>query len=310
MAEQRYDVLIVGAGAAGLTAAIYTRRKQLTTAIISPEVGGATALSSHIENYPGVGHLAGLELMERFKETALGLGAVHISAKVTKISVDKTFTLALSTGDAVTGRALIVAGGKVPRRLKVPGEDKFFGRGVSVCATCDAPLYRGKTVAIVGGGNAAVEAALEMSHIAKATYLIHRRNDFRADEITVAKLKQSPVQLLLGSQVTAITGTQVIRSATIRDASGITRELEIDGLFLEIGADTDPAIVAPFQQNAEHEIVVDRRQRTSIPGAFAAGDVTDVAYKQTVISAGDGALAALEAHRYLTLPAYRWPTQK
>lgn len=306
--KQPYDVLIIGGGAAGLSAAIYARRKQLKTAVVSQEIGGATTLSNWIENYPGAKPMPGIQLMEQFQTSARELGTDFITAKVTHITPGEIFTLKLDNETALQGRTVIVAGGKKPRRLNVPGESTFFGRGVSTCATCDAPLYKGKTVAIVGGGNAAVEAALELSEIAKATYLIHRRNEFRADEITVAKLKASPVQLVLESQVTEIIGDQFVRAVRVRDAAGKTREFAVDGIFLEIGADTDPAIVAPFSQTSDREIITDSRQRTNVPGAFAAGDVSDVAYKQTVISAGAGALAALEAHRYLTYPSYQWPS--
>jgi alkyl hydroperoxide reductase subunit F len=291
-----------------LTAAIYCRRKQLQTAIVSPAVGGATALSNWVENYPGVKPMSGMELMGQFKAGAVSLDAALVAAQVTAIRVGSPFRLELNTNGHISARAIIVSCGKVPRRLGVPGEDKFFGRGVSTCATCDGPLFKGKTVAIVGGGNAAVEAALELSAIAKKTYLVHRRESFRADEITVSKLGQTPVELLLNHEVVKITGEKFITAATIRRVdTAALRELEIDGLFLEIGADADAALVAPFRRNAQNEIIVDDRQRTNVRGAFAAGDVTTVAYKQTVISAGAGATAALEAHRFLTSPDYRWP---
>lgn len=307
MAEPLFDVLIIGGGAAGLTAAVYSRRKELKTAILSPETGGATALSNWVENYPGTAPMPGVELMERFSAAARALATTFFTAKVTAIAPGKTFTVTLSDGTAVSGQALLVAAGKVPRRLGVPGEDKFFGRGVSTCATCDGPLFKGKTVAVVGGGNAALEAALELNEIATKTYLIHRGETFRADEITIAKLAATSIEILRSHVVTEIKGDKFITAVSVRDLAGRVRDLAVGGLFLEIGADTDPAIVAPFALNAQQEIIVDDRQRTNVPGAFAAGDVTNVAYKQTVISAGDGATAALEAHRFLTSPAYQWP---
>lgn len=306
-----YDVVIIGAGAAGLTAALYTRRKQLTTAIISPAVGGATALSNWVENYPGAKPMPGLELMEQFKASALALDVSLIPSPVTAISIGQPFGVSLENGETIRGRTVIVSCGKIPRRLGVPGEDKFFGRGVSTCATCDGPLFKGKTVAVIGGGNAAVEAALELAKIAKKTYLVHRREAFRADEITVALLKDAPVQLLLHSAVVKISGERFITAATIRNLqTGARHDLPLDGLFLEIGADTDPKLTAPFRRNKQNEIIVDDRNRTNVPGIFAAGDVTNIVYKQTVISAGGGATAALEAHRYLTSPNYQWPTIK
>lgn len=303
-----FDVAIAGAGAAGLTAAVYTGRKALSTAVISPEVGGQTALSNHIENYPGVNAMPGVELMEQFRAGAVKFGAQIISARLTGFErTGKHFTLRLADGQQMTARALILTHGKVHRKLGVPGEDKFFGRGVSTCATCDGPLFKGKTVAIVGGGNAAVEAALELAVIAKRVYLIHRSAAFRADEISVAKLKTTPVELLLNTQVVEIKGDGFITGAAVRSADGTTRELPLQGIFIEIGWETDQALLdGKFRTNAADEIITDDRQRTSVPGVFAAGDITAVAYKQTVIAAGDGAVAALEAHRYLTSPGYRW----
>lgn len=252
--------------------------------------------------------MSGIELMEQFKRSALELGAKFLSAKVMAITPGKVFDLTLSTGRRIRGQTLIVAGGRIPRRLQVLGEDKFFGRGVSICATCDGPLYKGKTVAVVGGGNAAVEAALELSSLAKTTYLIHRRDTFRADEISVQKLKVSPVQLLMHHQVVEVKGDDVIRAVVVQElVSGIRREIALHGIFLEIGSDVNAALVTPFRSNENNEIIVDVRQRTSVPGAFAAGDVTNAAFQQTVIAAGAGATAALEAHRFLTNPDYVWP---
>lgn len=310
MAARPHDVMIIGGGAAGLTAAIYTMRQQLATMVVSPETGGATALSNWVENYPGTKAMAGLELMGQFTAQVAALDTPIVAAKVTAIKPGRPFHVTLGDGKILASRAIIITAGKVPRRLGVPGEDQFFGRGVSTCATCDGPLFKGKPIAIVGGGNAAVEAALDLVDLAQVVYLIHRRETFRADEITVAKLKQSAVRLVLNSQVTAVLGDRNVSGITVRDQANVTTTLAINGLFLEIGSDTDPVLVAPFAKNSAKEIVVDDRQRTDVPGAFAAGDVTNVAYKQTVIAAGDGATAALEAHRFLTVPGYAWPKRE
>ena len=307
MARELYDVLVIGGCAAGLTAAIYARRKELTVAVISPETGGATALSNWIENYPGSPPMAGLKLMEQFRTSAQQLGTEVVLSRVTAIETGETFTLTLDDRTWRRGRTLIVTSGKIPRRLNVPGENRFFGRGVSTCATCDGPLFKGKVVAVVGGGNAAVEAALELGAIARHVSLIHRRDRFRADEVTVAKLQRTGVERILNSEVIAVMGKPHLTGVRGRHAGGKVTTLPLQGVFLEIGADTDAALLSPvFAHNAQNEIIVDDRQRTSVRGAFAAGDVTNVAFKQTVISAGDGATAALEAHRFLTLPGYQW----
>src|SRR3990167_8640507 len=187
-----YDVIIVGAGAAGLTAAIYTCRKKLKTAIISIDVGGQTNLTSHIENYPGTGAMHGIELMQRFQNEAIGFGAELIMGKVNKVDkMEKSFKIGLTNGEEYECKALILAYGKVPRSLGIEGEEKFMGRGVTTCVTCDAPLYKNRDAVVIGGGNSAVEGALELATIARKVYIIHRRDTFRADEITVQKLKDS-----------------------------------------------------------------------------------------------------------------------
>lgn len=299
-----YDVLIIGSGAAGMTAAIYTCRKNLKTGIISIDVGGQTNLTSEIENYPGVGKMPGWDLMKKFQEEAVGFGAEMIFGKAAKIDKkDDIFTVEMANGDKHQGKALILAFGKVPRSLGVPGEEKFMGRGVSTCVTCDAPFYKNKTVAVVGGGNSAVEGALELADIADKVYLIHRRDQFRADEITIKRLQDNPkIELILNSVLKEIKGDKVIDSVVIENKeSSEQKELELDGVFIEIGYVVDTKMVEHLVDlNEKKEIIADVRGATSCPGIFAAGDVTGTPFKQTVISAGEGAKAGLEAHRYLT----------
>ena len=299
-----YDVVIIGAGAAGMTAAIYTCRKGLSTLVISKDIGGQTTQTNHIENYPGVDAMPGLALMDKFKETAEKFGAKFEMGNVSRVdkSKDGTFTVMLEEGKR-TCRALVLAFGRESRRLGIPGEQQFWGRGVATCVTCDAPLYRNKTAAVVGGGNAALEGALELAPVAKAVYLIHRRDEFRADEITVNKVKEDKrITLLLGKVPVEIKGDKSIKSVMVQDvATRQVAELPLDGLFYEIGHVVDSSAVKDLVKlNEQGEILVDENGRTSCPGVFAAGDVTPVKYKQTVISAGQGAIAALEAHAYLT----------
>src|SRR3989344_8651894 len=170
-----YDVIILGAGAAGLTASIYTCRKKLKTLILSIDVGGQTNLTSHIENYPGTGAMHGIELMRRFQDEAIGFGAELVMGKANK--VDKTengFRIGLANNETYECKALILAYGKVPKSLGIEGEERFMGRGVSTCVTCDAPLYKNRNVAIIGGGNSAIEGALELATLSKKVYVIHR----------------------------------------------------------------------------------------------------------------------------------------
>ncbi len=298
-----YDTIIIGAGAAGLTAATYTCRKKMSTLILSADVGGQTNLTNHIENYPGVDACPGPDLMKKFEEQAKRFGAELILLKVTKIEKKKGIFLVFAGEQKYESKTLILAFGKVHRSLNIPGEEKFFGRGVSTCATCDAPLFKNKIAAVIGGGNAAVEAALELSAIAKKVYLIHRRQEFRADEITVEKMKKDKkIELVLNHESTEIKGDKFVKSITVRDvAAKTTKELLVDGVFVEIGYELDTGMVKHLVKLTDkNEVIADRAGKTSDPAIFAAGDVTITPFKQTVISAGEGAVAALSCHKYLS----------
>ena len=299
-----YDVIIVGAGAAGLTAAIYTCRKKLKTLIVSIDVGGQTNLTSHIENYPGTGAMHGIELMRRFQEEAIGFGAELIMGKVNKLDkINNSFRIGLANDEIYEGKALILAYGKVPRSIGIEGEEKFMGRGVSTCVTCDLPLYKNRDVAVIGGGNSAVEGALESATIAKKVYLIHRRDSFRADEVTVEKLKNNPkIELVLNSIPLKINGDKNVDGILVEDIITKERkELRVDGVFIEIGYIVDTSFVQHLVKvNEKREIIVDERCNTSYAGIFACGDITPVPFKQTVIAAGEGSKAALECYRWLT----------
>ena len=299
-----YDVIILGAGAAGLTAAVYTCRKKLKTLIISIDVGGQTNLTSHIENYPGTGAMHGIELIRRFQDEAIGFGAELVMGKANK--VDKTengFRVGLANGETYDCKALILAYGKVPKSLGIEGEERFMGRGVSTCVTCDAPLYKNRNVAIIGGGNSAIEGALELATISRKVYLVHRRDSFRADEITVEKLKKnSSIELVLNSIPLKVIGGKNVDGIKVENlVTKEKKELKVDGVFIEIGYVVDTSFVQHLVKvNEKKEIIVDERGNTSCAGIFAAGDITPVPFKQTVIAAGDGAKAALECYRWLT----------
>jgi len=299
-----YDVIIVGAGAAGLTAAIYTCRKKLKTLIVSIDVGGQTNLTSHIENYPGTGTMHGIELMRRFQDDAIGFGAELIMGKVNKVDkVENSFRVGLANDETYECKALILAYGKVPKSLGIEGEEKFMGRGVSTCVTCDAPLFKDRDVAMVGGGNSAVEGALELATFSRKVYLIHRRDNFRADEITVQKLKNYPqIEIVLNSIPLKVIGEKNIEAIEVENiVTKEKKEIKVDGVFIEIGYVVDTSFVQHLVKvNEKKEVIVDDRGNTSCPGIFAAGDITPVPFKQTVLAAGDGSKAALECYRWLT----------
>ncbi len=299
-----YDVVIVGGGAAGLTAAIYTSRRALKTLIISKDIGGQAALTNEIENYPGVGLIDGFDLMNRFLEDAKKFGAEFKSGEVKEIKKkgEGDFLVKTTVGDFKTA-AVILAFGLTPRDLGVPGEEEFKGKGVSSCATCDGPLYKGKVVAVVGGGNSALDAAEYLSRIAKKVYLIHRRDQFRGDEILVERVKSKDnIELVLNSKVKEIKGEERVKSIVVVDVNDESkeREIEVDGVFVEIGHVAKTKWLGDLVEYDERgQIKTNKNCETKTPGIFAAGDVTDIEYKQIIISGGEGAKAALQAYKYL-----------
>lgn len=303
--DKQYDVIIIGGGAAGLTAAIYTARKKLKTLILTYDIGGQTNLTNRIENYPGIEAMTGTKLMQKFQEQALNFGAEIIMGKALRVEkkAEQKYLITLTNNEIYFTKTIILAFGKVPNMLGIPGEEKFLGRGVSTCATCDAPLYSKKNVGVIGGGNSAIEATAELAKIANKVYLIHRREQFRADAITIEKLRKKPnVELITNSTAIEIKGDKFLKEIVIKNINTEEkRTLTIDGIFIEIGYKIDPSIITHLVKiNDKNEIIVDDHGRTSDEGIFAAGDVTIVPYKQTIISAGEGAKAALQAYSYLT----------
>ncbi|MEK6887626.1 MAG: FAD-dependent oxidoreductase [Candidatus Aenigmatarchaeota archaeon] len=303
-----YDVIIIGGAAAGLTSAIYTCRKNLKTLVITVDVGGQTLLTSHIENYPGYfnetpGYPSGPKLMQIFEAQAKHFGAEFVYGKVNKMEKsDHGFLVHLTNGEKYESRSIILAYGKVPRSLDIPGEDKFIGRGVSTCSTCDAPIFKNKIAAVIGGGNSAVEAAELLASFATKVYLIHRRDAFRADEITLNRVKTNPkVEFILNAIPIEIKGDKFVKSFVVENVNTKEkREIELNGVFVEIGYIIDTEFVKEFVTiNESNEIVVNNTGETDYPGIFAAGDLTNVPYKQTIISAGEGARAGLSAYNYI-----------
>lgn len=298
-----YDVVIVGAGSAGLTAAIYAGRKKLKAVLITgPNIGGETNSTNDIQNYPGY-EGPGPELMKKFWAQAKKWGIEIKEARVQKIHKSTDFELHLDNDEKVLSKSVILCYGRERRKLNIPGEDKFFGRGLSTCTTCDAPLFPNKETVVIGGGNSAVEGALELSRIAKKVYLVHRRDQFRADEVTVEKARADPkIEIILNAVPAEIKGEKFVKSLIVEDAkSKVKRELSVQGIFSEIGWETHTDMIKGLvETNAVGEIVIDAHCRTKTAGLYACGDLTSIPYKQTVISAGHGAIAALEAYKFVT----------
>lgn len=299
--EKVWDALIVGGGAAGMTAAIYTCRKKMSTAVLTIDVGGQNLLTEQEENYPGYTETSGPKLMSIFQEQASKFGAEFFFGKAVKLEKDgDLFRITMGSGEVFVGRTVILAYGKVARELGVPGEKKFLGRGVHTCATCDAPFTKGKTVAVAGGGNSALEAADLLSKFAAKVYLIHRRDEFRADPITVDRVKRLPnVEFVLNTEIREVLGDQKVSGVNVAGKDGASREIKLDSVFIEIGYILDSAWLGGLAKtNEAGEVVVNKRCESSLPGVFAAGDVTDSPYKQTITSAGEGAIAGLSAYNY------------
>jgi len=300
---KHYDVIIVGAGAAGLTAAIYTSRRALRTLVISKDVGGQAALTTEIENYPAIGLVDGFELMQKFLADARKFGAELRSDEVMSIILDDGNFKVTTCTDEFIASAVILAFGLTPRDLGIPGEEQFKSKGISYCATCDGPLYKGKDVAVVGGGNSALDAAEYVARICNKVYLVHRRDEFRGDEILIERVKQQAnIELVLNAKPVEVKGAEKVSTLVIVDVNDEQkiRELAVTGVFVEIGhvAKTE-WLGSLVEYDAKKGIVVNRNNETKTPGLFAAGDVTDIEYKQIIISGGEGAKAALQAYKYL-----------
>lgn len=300
---KEYDVIIIGGGPAGMNAAMYAARKEMRAAVITTDFGGQILLTSEIENYLGFPSISGFELSDKMEAHVRQYPVDFETAQVERLErlEDGSFAAHLDDGQEYRGKACIVTAGKRSRTLDIPGEASFTGRGVSYCATCDGPFYRNKTVAVVGGGDSAVQAAIELAAICPKVYLVVRSR-IRAQEILIKRMKEHEnIEVLLGYAPEAIEGTKKVESVLVKNReSGEERTLAVDGCFVEAGGIPNSGFLpAETALNRAGEIVSDKSGRTNVPGLFAAGDVTDNPYKQVIIAAGEGAAAALAAHEYL-----------
>jgi alkyl hydroperoxide reductase subunit F len=302
--REAYDIIVVGAGPAGLSAALYAARKNRRVALIGKRAGGQINDTALIENYLGMSRVGGRELAELFRQHVETYAvAEHCHSEVSKLSRGEAgFEAATADGQTFRARAVIYAAGKEYRRLGVPGEERFIGRGIAFCATCDAPLYRGKRVAVVGGGNSALTAVRDLTAFAREIQLVHALPAFQADPVLVEEVRRAKnVSMHMSTEVREFLGREKLeglRVASREQPPGF--DLAVDGVFLEIGlAPNAGPVRGLLALNAAGEIPVARDQATAVPGLFAAGDVTDEPEKQIIIAAGAGARAALSAERYL-----------
>lgn len=301
-----YDVLIIGLGCAGYTAAVYAARYKLNTFIVGAEQGGLGNTAAHVGNWPGEINITGPDLMEKFHKHATSFEQVtNKIARVVKIEKGAgIFCLHLDDGSKVEGKTLIFAMGSSKRHLGVMGEEEFSGKGVTYCATCDAFFYRNKTVAVIGGGDSAVEGAAIAAQVASKVYLIHRRDTFRAEPYWIDEVKSKPnVTFVLETNVTQIKGDQKVTSIVLDKPFEGQQELAVDGVFIEIGADpvTELAKSLGCELDAKGYLQVDNAQRTTVPGVFAAGDITSGSnhFAQFTTAAGEGSVAANSVFNYL-----------
>jgi len=298
-----YDLLIIGGGPAGLNAALYAKRKGLEVGIITKRKGGLLLDTSTVDNYLGIKEMSGEAMAEEFLQHVNDLKVpMKDDSDVIQYGRDGDLhLLTLYSGEIFQAKTILIATGSNPRHLGVPGEDAYAGKGVAYCAICDAPLFKDKDVFIAGGGNSAVESALDLGKVARSVTLVHR-SQLRADNILVEKLHEDPkITVHLETQILSIFGDEGMKGIRVLDKkTGEERELFADGLFIEIGHVPN---LGPFKDilslNDRQEILVDEKNHTSLPGVFAAGDVTNLPYKQIILAAADGAKAALSMNEYL-----------
>lgn len=298
---EHYDVCILGGGPAGLTASLYSSRYGLHTALVTKDIGGMANLASKIENYPGFNG-SGLELMQKFYEQAKNSGAEFLNSEVADLHKDKTgFIIELKNGKVVHSKTIILALGTEKRKLDVKGEEKFLGRGVSYCATCDAYFFKNKIVSVIGGRNSAAKAALILSKIAKKVYLIYRKDKLNCDAVECEKLdKERNIEIILDSVPVEIKGKDSV-SELIIETKNKKKELKVQGIFIEIGAIPVSSITKKLEIKTDEEgyIIVDEKMSTNVKGVFAAGDTVKSKLKQVVISAAQGAIASYSAKEFL-----------
>ena len=308
---ENWDVIIIGAGSAGLSAGIYTVRSGLKTLILDDKLpGGTIADASTVVNYPGFAEISGGELAEKMTSHARKVGAtIHELEPVMELDVAGEKKIVKTSRTSYEAKAVIYSTGSHYREIGVKGEKEFRGRGVSYCGVCDGPFFKGKRVLVVGGGNTACITTIYLSGLAAQVYVIHRRQAFRAEESLVSDISaRSNVTIMWNTEVQEIKGDRQVKAVTLLDnVTGKTSELEVDAVFVQIGeAPNSQLAKATGVETDEHGYVkVDVRQQTNLPGVFAAGDVTDQPIKQVGTAVGQGITAALEAYGFIRRPYYR-----
>jgi len=305
MKNTDYDLVIVGSGPAGLTASIYAARARLNTLVLEKSAtGGQILVTDWIENYPGFPEgLSGADLVMKMAEQAKGFGVEIETNQVLAMQVSDTVKKIVLNDRTVTCKAVIIATGASPMKLGVPGEEEFYGKGISTCATCDAPFFRNSVVAAVGGGDTAVQESIFLTRFVEKVYLIHRRNELRATRILQERaFENSKIEMVWDSVLTAVNGSDAgVENIAVKNVkTGETRELAVDGCFIWVGTTPNTSFLEDdVKVNRGGFVVVNAKMETSVPGVFAAGDVRDTPLRQVATAVGDAAIAAAEAANYI-----------
>lgn len=300
-----YDLVIIGSGPAGLTASIYASRYKVSNLVIGKQKGGTIGLAHKVENYPGFVSISGLKLMEKMEEQVKKLGAEIIYDPVESIKKEKDVFKVYADGEKeFQGKTLILATGTERRKLSIPGEEEFLGRGVTYCHTCDAPFFQDKIVAVVGGADSAVSGAIHTAEYAKKVYIIYRKDKLRAEPVWVEQALSNPkIEPIYNTNVIEIKGDRVVKSVVLDSPYQGAKELVLDGVFIEIGGVPGTALakIAGVETTGAGYVRVDKEMKTNIPGIFAAGDMTDFRprFQQLVTVEAMGAVAAASAYQFL-----------
>ncbi|MEM0155857.1 MAG: FAD-dependent oxidoreductase [Thermoplasmataceae archaeon] len=302
-AEKSYDVIIIGGASAGLTASLYCSRQNLKTLVITKDVGGQALLTNDIQNYPGFDQVKGFELMTKFQNQSAEYGTEFVYDEVRSVVQSNGKFIVETVSEEYEAEALILAFGKTPRELGAPGEKELSGRGISYCAVCDGPLYKGRRVAVIGTGPQLIDAAIYLVDLAAELFVIHTTSKSQRDQDSVKALSSRKNVTFIESQKVkgfrqVDTGISILMESHL-DGS-IVRDIEVDGIFIENGyiAKTE-FLKGIVNLNERNEVIIDSLCHTSMDAVFACGDVTNMPYKQVVISAGQGAVAALSAFNYI-----------
>jgi len=309
MAGSDYDVIVVGAGPAGLTAGIYTARSGLKTLILEEKFpGGLMSEAPLVENYPGLHEgITGLELADRMELQTKKFGAqINSPEKAIELKLEGEPKTVRTEKNTYRTRAVILSLGNIYRRLNIPGEKEFRGKGMSYCATCDGHFFKGKKVLVVGGGNSTAETAIYLSALASSVKMIHRGDSLRTEDALVEQLRSNSVNIILNTAVKEIRGETMVKDVVLEDVkTGEKRIVETDGVFVQIGEDPSSVIAqnAGVKTDEKGYLIVDSRQRTNLEGVYAAGDVTNCPVKQIGTAVGQAIIAAMEAFAYVRRPS-------